>query len=73
MQKFHGSHVILTTDGREPQPEDYVFAAKIAVANSEVKDAERIPVDYTAVKNLIKPNGAKPGFVIYHVYKTIIV
>lgn len=73
VQKFHGSHVILVTDGKEPLPEDYVFAAKKAVEYSEVSGSEKISVDYTLVKNLIKPTGARPGFVIYHVYKTIVV
>ena len=73
VQKFHGSHVLMITEGRTPQPEDYVFAAKVAVANSEVKDGERIPVDYTQAKNLNKPTGARPGFVTYHIYHTILV
>ena len=73
VQKFHGSHVILLTEGQEPDDADYLFAAEIAVAHSEVKDEKRIPVDYTRVKNIKKPSGAKPGFVIYHVYYTMIV
>lgn len=73
VQKFHGSHVVLFVKDQQPQPEDYVFAAEIAVKNSEVSDEKRIPVDYTQIRNIKKPNGAKPGFVIYHVYKTMIV
>ena len=73
VQKYHGSHVILVTDGKEPSPEDYVFAAKKAVENSETAGSERVAVDYTDVKNLIKPNGARPGYVIYHTYQSIIV
>ncbi len=73
VQKFHGSHVVLLTDGREPQPDDYVFAAKIAVENSEVSGEKRLPVDYTPVRYVKKPSGSKPGFVIYHVYKTMVV
>ena len=73
VQKYHGSHVILITDNNEPSPEDYVFAAKKAVENSEVSGSDRIPVDYTAVRNILKPVGTRPGFVIYHVYNTIIV
>lgn len=73
VQKFHGSHVILFAQGQEPGDADYLFAAKIAVAHSEVQGEKRIPVDYTRAKNIKKPGGAKPGFVIYHVYYTMIV
>lgn len=73
VQKRHGAHVILFTNGAEPAPEDYVFAAEKAVENSEVKGEKRIAVDYTPVRHIKKPSGAMPGFVIYHVYKTMIV
>lgn len=73
VQKFHGSHVILFTEGGSPKPEDYFFAAKKAVENSEVSGETKIAVDYTEVRQIKKPTGAKPGFVIYHTYKTMIV
>ncbi len=59
-----GSHVILVTDGKEPEDEDYTFAARIAARYSKAK-GNNIAVDYTRVRNLKKPGGSKPGFVTY--------
>lgn len=59
-----GSHVILFCDGEEPSEKDYTMAAEIAATNSKAK-GDLIPVDYTRVRFLKKPSGAKPGFVIY--------
>lgn len=69
-QKIHGSHVILVVDGREPTDTAMTEAAMIAAYHSKAKHSSLVPVDYTEVRNLKKPNGAKPGFVIYHVYQT---
>ena len=43
----------------------------IAAYNSKARDAALVPVDYTQVRNVKKPNGAKPGMVIYLTNKTI--
>ena len=59
-----GSHVILVTDGEEPAEADYTEAAEIAAYYSKAT-AGPVAVDYTKVKNVKKPAGAKPGFVIY--------
>ena len=48
-------------------------AAVIAAYYSKARESTLVPVDYTKVRNLKKPVGAKPGKVIYHVYYTIIV
>ena len=48
-------------------------AAIIAAFYSKGKNGSKVPVDYTLVKNLKKPNGAKPGMVIYHTNNTIYV
>jgi predicted ribosome quality control (RQC) complex YloA/Tae2 family protein len=60
-----GSHVIMETRGEEPEAEDYTFAASLAAYYSKAARGELVPVDYTAVKNLKKPQGSKPGFVTY--------
>ena len=61
-----GSHVILVCDGAEPSAEDYTFAASLAAGYSNAGGGEAVvPVDYTRVRNVKKPAGAKPGFVIY--------
>ncbi len=61
-----GSHVILCTEGIEPTDRDFTEAAMIAAANSKLSDGENVGVDYTLAKNVKKPAGAKPGYVIYH-------
>ena len=60
-----GSHVILVCEGGEPSDDDYTEAASIAAKYSSQKDSPQVAVDYTRVRNIKKPNGAKPGFVIY--------
>ncbi len=72
-QKIPGSHVIICGDGREISDESIEEAAVIAAYYSKAKDSSLVPVDYTRVKALKKPNGAKAGMVIYHEYYTIIV
>ncbi len=71
VQKAPGSHVILCTEGREPSEAACEFAAGLAVFYSSVRERGKAEVDYTLVKNLKKPPASNPGFVVYHVYKTI--
>lgn len=59
-----GSHVIMLADGKEPSERDYTEAASLAARYSKAT-GDLVPVDYTRVKNIKKPNGSKPGFVIY--------
>ncbi len=59
-----GSHVILVCDGEEPSEKDYTQAAEIAAYYSKA-GAAPVAVDYTRVKNIKKPSGARPGYVIY--------
>ena len=68
---IHGSHVIIKSDNVPDNVLEY--AAKLAKTHSQAKDSSKVPVDYTLVKYVHKPNGAKPGKVIYTNYKTIIV
>ena len=72
-QKIHGSHVILKTGGTEPDVQSLAEAAVLAAYFSQAKDSSRVPVDYTPVKAVKKPSGAKPGFVIYNTYNTVYV
>lgn len=66
-----GSHVIISAfDVPDKTLEE---AAIIAGFYSKGKDSLKVPVDYTKVKELKKPNGSKPGMVIYHTNKTIII
>lgn len=66
-----GSHVIVCSfDVPEKTLEE---AAIIAGFYSKGKDSLKLPIDYTKVKELKKPNGAKPGMVIYHTNKTVVI
>lgn len=67
---IHGSHTILVLDGKEPTETAIKEAAQIAAYHSKAKNSNNVPVDYTQVKNVNKPNGAKPGMVIYLTNKT---
>ena len=70
-QKIHGAHVILCTEGREADEDTIVEAAKLAAWYSQARESGNVPVDYTMVKNVKKPSGARPGMVIYHTCRTV--
>ena len=69
-QKIHGSHVILWTEGSQPDLQSLNEAACLAAWFSQGKDSDRVPVDYTPVKYVKKPAGARPGMVVYTTYET---
>lgn len=68
-----GSHVIIVSDNREITETAIFEAASLAAYNSKAKESDNVPVDYTIVKNVSKPSGAKPGMVIYVNNKTVYV
>ena len=72
IQKAPGSHVVLSLEGKEPTDTALEFAAKTAAYFSSGRQAGAVEIDYTQVKNLKKPAGSKPGYVIYHVYNSIL-
>ena len=72
-QKIHGAHVILWTEGREPDLQSLHEAAVLAAWYSQARDGDRVPVDYTPVKFVKKPAGARPGMVVYTTYQTAVV
>ncbi len=69
-QKIHGSHVILWTGGAEPDELSVAQAASLAAWFSQGREAGKVPVDFTPVKYVKKPAGAKPGMVVYTTYQT---
>ena len=71
-QKIHGSHVILCTDGTEPDEQSLMEAASLAAYFSQAQGSAKVPVDYTPVKFVKKPAGAKPGMVVYTTYQTML-
>lgn len=60
-----GSHVIVTCDGEMPPDRTIEEAAIIAACNSKGRNSSRVDVDYTFIRNVKKPNGSKPGMVIF--------
>jgi predicted ribosome quality control (RQC) complex YloA/Tae2 family protein len=59
--------------GAELSDETVVFAASLAAKNSKASESSNVPVDYTPIKYVKKPNGAKAGMVIYTTNKTVFV
>lgn len=69
---IHGSHCILVLNG-SPLPQDDILlkCAEIAAYHSKARNSSNVPVDICEVKYVKKPNGAKPGMVIYRNNKTL--
>ena len=72
-QKIHGSHVILWLEGGEADAQSLTEAAVLAATFSQARESTRVPVDYTPVKYVKKPAGARPGMVVYTTYQTAVV
>ena len=68
-----GSHAVLFTEGREPSDEALRQSASIAAYFSSAANQPRVPVDYTLVRRVKKPQGAAPGMVNYFEFKTALV
>lgn len=66
-----GSHVIIKSNN--PSNETLFEAAMLAAYFSKFRSSANVPIDYVQVKNIRKPNGSKPGFVIYEGQKTLTV
>ena len=71
--KVHGSHVIISCGGTVPPDDTITQAAQLAAHYAETKGGQNLPVDVTPVKQVKKIQGGKPGMVIYHSYRTVIV
>ena len=66
-----GSHVVIHDS--EPDEQSILEAAQLAAYFSKARDSSSVPVDYTEIRHVKKPNGSKPGFVIYFEQKTVFV
>ncbi|KRL15872.1 fibronectin-binding domain protein [Lentilactobacillus rapi DSM 19907 = JCM 15042] len=66
-----GSHVIVRSFN--PSEQTLTEAANLAAYFSKARNSAKVPVDYTKVKHIRKPNGAKPGFVIYDSQQTLFI
>ncbi len=68
-----GSHVVVFCGGEPISDETVLYAARLAAQNSKAAASSNVAVDYTPVKYVKKPNGAKAGMVIYTTNKTVYV
>lgn len=66
-----GSHVIVRSE--DPSEETILEAAQVAAYYSKSRLSSSVPVDTVQVKHVRKPNGAKPGYVIYEGQRTVFV
>ena len=72
-KNIHGSHVIIRCEGTVPPNSTVLRAAELAAYYSQARNSSQVPVDYTAIKNVKKPSGARPGMVIYKTNSTVFV
>ena len=72
-QKIHGAHVILSCDEKGPDEASLLEAAAIAAYYSAARSGGKVPIDYTLARYVKKPQGARPGMVVYTDYKTLVV
>ena len=71
-KKIHGSHTVIKLGiDKEVPRRTMLEAAALAAYFSKARTSNQVPVDYTQIKNVKKPNGSKPGMVIYDGYNTI--
>ena len=68
-----GSHVVVRTEGAELPDATFEEAARLAAYYSKGRGQEKVEIDYTEKKNVKKPNGAKPGFVIYYTNYSMVI
>ena len=70
---IQGSHVVLSLDNNQDINNDIIEkCASIAAFNSKASSSSKVEVQYTQIKNIKKPKNAKPGFVVFNTYKSII-
>ncbi|MDO4608358.1 MAG: NFACT RNA binding domain-containing protein [Clostridia bacterium] len=72
-KNIHGSHVVVLCGGEPISDKTIIFAATLAAKNSKAAHSAQVPVDYTPIKYVKKPSGAKAGMVIYTTNKTVFV
>ena len=73
IKNYPGSHVVILCDGAKPPVQTMTEAAVLAATFSGASEASKVDVDYTEVRYVKKPMGAKPGKVIYETYETAVV
>ena len=61
-----GSHVVVKTEGKELPDRTFEEAGRLAAFYSRGRENDKVEIDYLERKNVKKPNGAAPGFVVYY-------
>lgn len=72
-KEITGSHTIIRCNGENPPENTILEAAIIAAYHSKGRNSSQVPVDFTLIKNVKKPTGAKPGMVIFTSNQTLYV
>jgi len=68
-----GSHVVVKTNGEEVPDRVFEEAGRLAAYYSQARGQEKVEIDYTQKKNVKKPNGSKPGFVVYYTNYSLVI
>ena len=68
-----GSHVIVKSGGDELPDRTFEEAGRLAAYYSKNRGADKVEIDYIQKKHVKKPNGAKPGFVVYYTNYSLVI
>ncbi len=68
-----GSHVIVKTNGDELPDRTFEEAGRLAAYYSKKQGSDKVEIDYVEKKHVKKPNGAKPGFVVYYTNYSLVI
>ncbi len=68
-----GSHVIVKTNGDELPDRTFEDAGRLAAYYSKNRGSDKVEIDYVEKKHVKKPNGAKPGFVVYYTNYSLVI
>ncbi len=70
---IHGSHVIVKSNGETLPDRVFEEAGRLAAHYSQARGQKKVEIDYTQKKNVKKPNGSKPGFVVYYTNYSLVI
>jgi predicted ribosome quality control (RQC) complex YloA/Tae2 family protein len=68
-----GSHVVVKSGNEELPDRTFEEAGRLAAHYSQARGQEKVEIDYLQKKNVKKPNGAKPGFVVYYTNYSLVI
>ena len=68
-----GSHVIVKSNGDELPDRTFEEAGRLAAYYSSMRGSDKVEIDYVQKKHVKKPNGARPGFVVYYTNYSLVI